>query len=259
VKRRKPPIMSVNSANNAHPLRQTSFPPDGTDVGMRSPSVDTMSIVSGSVVGKKKRGRKPKNADDASISGGKALTVVSGRSGTGGKRALSPDDEDDIGDGTEVAVVTRTKEEKEKEKQHRAMLVENFDPQQFSRYECWRSSRLSDQVVRRLINQTLSQSVPASIILAVKSVTKIYAGEIIERARKVQSQWIESQGGLMSPPAENDELRGPLTAEHLREALRRYKLEREGGFVGLLNLGRQEFAIGGERFGLKAMGRRLLR
>lgn len=52
---------------------------------------------------------------------------------------------------------------------------------------------------------------------------------------------------------------GPSTVGHLREALRRYELEREGGFVGLLRSGIQEHAVGVERFGLKVMGRRPLR
>lgn len=109
---------------------------------------------------------------------------------------------------------------------------------------------------------------PASVILAVKSVTKIFAGEIIELARRVQLQWLEvsdeSQTGLPSPPFSETETRkeprrGPLTAEHLREALRRYKLERKAGNVGLLSLPKQQSSSGVERFGLKALGRRLLK
>jgi transcription initiation factor TFIID subunit 11 len=120
----------------------------------------------------------------------------------------------------------------------------------------------------QLINQTLSQSVPASVILAVKSVAKIFAGEIIEGARRVQLQWLEASGesqtGLPSPPPDNDDdtrerPRGPLTADHLREALRRYKLERQPGNVGLMGLARQQMSNGSERFGLKVMGRRLLK
>jgi len=100
-------------------------------------------------------------------------------------------------------------------------------------------------------------------------VTKIFAGEIIESARKVQLQWLEasqeSQTGLHSPPpSDNDEglkekRRGPLTADHLREALRRYKLERKSGNVGLLGLARQQMSNGTERFGLRVMGKRLLK
>jgi transcription initiation factor TFIID subunit 11 len=152
-------MMTTTSSLSVHPLRQTSFPPDGNNEifspGARSPSVDTMSLVSGSVAGpevKKKRGRKPKHAEDtASLAGGRAPTAVSGASGRGGKsRGLSVEEDDDIGGETDVAIVSRTKEEKEKEKQHRAMLVAAFDDDQFKRYEVWRSSRLSDSIVRRV-------------------------------------------------------------------------------------------------------------
>ena len=158
VKRRKPSMMSTTSSMSIHPLRQTSFPPDGSEQFSppgRSPSVDTMSLVSGSLVaggGKKKRGRKPKGFEDnASVAGGAAPTAVSGTSGRGrASRGMSIEEEDDVGEGMDVAIVARTKEEKEKEKQHRAMLVSAFDEDQFKRYEVWRSSRLADSVVRRV-------------------------------------------------------------------------------------------------------------
>lgn len=150
-------MMSNASGLNVHPLRQTSFPPDDpfSPGAVRSPSVDTMSLVSGSIAGepgKKKRGRKPKNAEDtASLAGGLAPTAVSGVSGRGrASRGMTADEDDDVGGETAVAIVTRTKEEKEKEKQHRAMLVSAFDEDQFLRYEKWRSSKLSDAVVRRV-------------------------------------------------------------------------------------------------------------
>lgn len=114
--------------------------------------------------------------------------------------------------------------------------------------------------------------------MAVKSVTKVFAGELIERARKIQTQWLaasaESQTDDLdargaAPVDANKDLqlweankedvrRGPLTAEHLREALRRYKAERAGGLVGLMGLDRGQHSTGADRFGLKARGRRLL-
>ncbi len=160
MKRRKASMMSTTSALNVHPLRQTSFPPDGNEVfspgDVRSPSVDTMSLVSGSMAGapvKKKRGRKPKGAEDtASLAGGVAPTAVSGASGRGrASRGMSIEEDDDVGGEMDVAIVSRSKEEKEKEKQHRAMLVTAFDEMQFRRYEHWRQARLSDSVVRRVI------------------------------------------------------------------------------------------------------------
>jgi transcription initiation factor TFIID subunit 11 len=105
---------------------------------------------------KKKRGRKPKAADDAaSAVGGRAMTAVSGVSGRGGaSRALSPEEEEEVGQGMDVSIVARTQEEKEKEARHRAMLVSAFDEEQFRRYECWRQARLSDAVVRRACLKT---------------------------------------------------------------------------------------------------------
>lgn len=107
------------------------------------------------------------------------------------------------------------------------------------------------------------------MILAVKSVAKIYAGEIIERARKTQSQWLEasaeSQTGLPSPPADADKpkeketRRGPLLPDHLRESIRRYMLGREGALAGLLGLWQHQQNSGVERFGAKVMGKRLLK
>jgi transcription initiation factor TFIID subunit 11 len=173
-KRRKPSTSSITSSS--HPLRQTSFPPENpTDrgyslqafsPGARSPSIDTMSLVSGGVAAapiKKKRGRKPKNynpdADAASVAGGVAPSVAASRTSAraGGasraSRGLSVDEDDDEDGGRgglDVAVVARTNEEKEKENRYRAMLVGEFDSEQFRRFECWRSARLADSVVRRV-------------------------------------------------------------------------------------------------------------
>jgi len=234
-------------------------------------------MVSGSQTGpvKKKRGRKSKGIvnDTTSLAGGKALTAVSGASGRGGRGtsrgAVEEEEEDDADEDTAVTVAARTQEEKEKENRYRAMLFERFDKMQQRRYELWRSARFSESVIRRLVNQTLSQSAPASVILAIRFVTKVFAGEIIEKARKVQSQWLEatqeSQTGLQSPPLSETEerhketRRGPLTPDHLREALRRLKLERGGGAVGLLALWKLQQHSGVERFGLKVQGKRLLK
>jgi transcription initiation factor TFIID subunit 11 len=103
--------------------------------------------------------------------------------------------------------------------------------------------------------------------LAVKSATKVFAGDLIEEARKVQSQWIEatqdSQTGLPSPPGEGfnpeEKRRGPLLPDHLREAFRRHMTEGAGGLVGELGLWQQQQSSGVERFGTKLRGKRLMR
>ena len=161
-KRRKASMLSTTSASSAHPLRQTSFPPESASAVVdtlrysRSPSVDTMSLRSASVAGgPKKRGRKKKakEGDDESVMGGKAKSTVSGTSG-GKKRKASvisaDEDEDDEDMANAVEMVVRTDEEREKEQERRHMLVSNLTPEQFERYEAWRSAKLSEATTRRV-------------------------------------------------------------------------------------------------------------
>ena len=162
LKRRKASNISVTSATSAHPLRQTSFPPESRGESYRSPSVDTMSIVSGSQVSgtdppKKKRGRKAKNADAGSkeptpsLVGGRAPTVVSTNAGDNGNTAAEEEEDKSGPRALELVDSTaRTQEQKKEEIKLRAFLVEAFDPEQMARYECWRASKLSDAVVKRV-------------------------------------------------------------------------------------------------------------
>ena len=172
-KRRKQSTMSITSNHSAHPLRQTSFPPDDVDgagraysPSGRSPSIDNASLVSGSMAGVKqgkKRGRKPKNHTNdeggsliGSTMGSKAgvgstaASLISGK-GQRGDQEQSPEEEDDDGAANmDVALTAHTEEEKIREKFHRSVLVDALDKDQYSRYEAWRSAKLSDSTVRRV-------------------------------------------------------------------------------------------------------------
>lgn len=161
-----------------------------------------------------------------------------------------------------------------------------------------------------------------------RAVAKVFIGDIIEGARRVQAEWIEKTGekqtDLPSPPAtphaaasssninsnlggegpqqsqtqgnsathtngengeggdaaaadkgdenmpdasqqekekekERDDRRGPLRPEHLREALRRYKMGFEGGGVGMQLIWHQQQQNGVERFPTRTGGRRIFR
>ncbi|KHN94965.1 transcription initiation factor TFIID subunit 11 [Metarhizium album ARSEF 1941] len=282
IKRRKPSSLSQSSAP-AHPLRQTSFPPEGRSPYARSPSVDATSIVSGgahsaaaSGVARKKRGRKSKNAkgDEGegtpSLVGGRAPTSVSGQGGD--KEAEDDEDDEENGEMAVEASGARTQEQKQEEIRLRAMLVEAFDSEQYNRYELWRAAKLSDAVVKRVVNATVSQSVPQMVSTAVKAVAKLFAGEIIEAARNVQGEWIsagEKQTDLPTPPPSTDDgandgagepevRRGPMRPDHLREAWRRYKLSGESRGVGVQQLWHAQQGSGVERFSTRTR-RRLFR
>jgi len=98
--------------------------------------------------------------------------------------------------------------------------------------------------------------------MAIRSVAKLYAGDIIEEARRVQAEWIANTGeeqvsaGTPTPPTLNpdgteqprEELVGPLRPEHLREAVLRYQRENRGGGVGMQNLWQVQQQSGVEQY-----------
>ena len=112
---------SVHSAaSSAHPLRQTSFPPEesATLTGERSPSVDSEitnitgkgSLAPGGGRKKKTKGRGKQAA--ASVKSSAKEKTVDGREGTG----EVPDDDEEDDDGAEDVVDGVEEEDRETEK-----------------------------------------------------------------------------------------------------------------------------------------------
>lgn len=130
------------------------------------------------------------------------------------------------------------------EKRNLDLLMDAFTPQQKELYEQYRRVKLPIAAVRKLINHTLSQSVVKPIPISVQGAAKMFVGELIERAREVQveemclkeklptGEEVPEEAGVKERTKERD--RGPLLPDHLREALRRYKKDREGGSAGFL-------------------------
>ncbi|QSZ31123.1 hypothetical protein DSL72_000686 [Monilinia vaccinii-corymbosi] len=289
IKRRKASMISTTSTHSAHPLRQTSFPPESAEFTPgyeRSPSLDNVSLVSGSVAGgpsKRKRVRKSKSGK-SDFEGSNVGGPVKSEGPASKKRRTSTgnieeDEEEDNNVDQTMTSMTSSIEEKQREIQRRALLANHLDPEQFERYTAMRAVKFPDATIRRIVNQTLSQSVPGTVILAVKSVAKQFVGELIEGARKVQTQWIEAgepNSGLVHPGVEvtataNGEENGgevkatkelrraPLQADHLREALRRLRLGNEDGLAGQLNLWQLQQRSGVERFASRVGGKRLFK
>ncbi|KAI1776272.1 histone-fold-containing protein [Hypoxylon cercidicola] len=295
LKRRKASTMSMASTGSAHPLRQTSFPPDELQSQtfspsyQRSPSIDTMSLVSGSQVSgapmKKKRGRKSK-AERASVAAAEALrdgspSVVGGRAPTvlsnvSGAQAGKDADQDGGKEGEfempeNMASVSaaRTKEQIEEEKELYAMVKSQMDTQQFHRYEVWRRSTLKPADVKKHINIVTSQSCPPNVHQMMQVVCKMFVGDVVEAARDIQQEWIqlgEKQTDLpdddVKPVSELSvhHRRAPLRPEHLREAYRRQKAASEhGGAMGSLMVWNQQTHNGAERFAVRAGGRRVFK
>jgi transcription initiation factor TFIID subunit 11 len=277
----------------------------------------TGSIVNGA--GGKKRKRKG-DGDTASITGSmrgsKAGTAgpegASQVNGEGGADAEEEEDDDDA-DEMEALLegVKDTEATKKQEKEHERLLMDAMDEEQQDRYGMYRRIRLKRETVRKLVNQTLSQSVPQPVIIAVTSYSKSFLGEIIDRALTIRDEWavtrthipnptiptpllrlglqhpknhrpnsvpdpraIQDSGFFMNHPQIKgekywtevpkdasledrlkDEDKGPLTPAHLREALRRYKRDCEGGGAGFAGMSLE----GVERTMGRTGGRRLFR
>ncbi len=126
--------------------------------------------------------------------------------------------------------------------------------------------------------------------MATKATSKVFVGQIIERARVVQTQWLhasvedparESPPGANRTPKDDEDdekrcrytkaeiaqweknqdesRRPPLLGGHLIEAYRRIKEESSELQAGLGNLSRTQHPTGLETFGPKFGGKRKLR
>jgi transcription initiation factor TFIID subunit 11 len=145
------------------------------------------------------------------------------------------------------------------------MLLDAFTPDQTERYDTWRRVKLRKESVRKLTNHTLSQSVPASIITTINGYTKVLISELVERARDVQLEWMAATDTLPTGEKVPEDAplkdrmkiedRGPLTPDHMREAYRRYRKDREGGCAGILGLS----LAGRETTAARMGGRKLFR
>ncbi|KAJ7496734.1 hTAFII28-like protein conserved region-domain-containing protein [Mycena latifolia] len=95
------------------------------------------------------------------------------------------------------------------------VLMENLTPLQYERFEAYRRQPLSKQAVRKVIQQTVGMQVSLQVAQIVAGFSKVFVGEMVERARAVQERRGET---------------GPLSPDHLREAYRIY--QNEAGRVG---------------------------
>ncbi|GAD96869.1 transcription initiation factor TFIID subunit beta [Paecilomyces variotii No. 5] len=227
--RKRPSISSTASQQGMkrarmHPLRQTSFPASlDADPRVFSATSDAGSVTgsfTGSLGGAsaatgegvfagakaKKRGRKSKvekerEREDATST--RAGTVDGTRTGSvdadggsvragGGGGGDDGDDDEDFDDEGELLGGDEGPTDTEAEKKNLAILVDAFNPIQSARYDLFKRAKLRKETLRRIVNHALSQSVPASVVTTINGFTKVFAGEIIEKARTVQAEWAEA-------------------------------------------------------------------
>ncbi|CAG8711291.1 5417_t:CDS:2, partial [Acaulospora morrowiae] len=90
------------------------------------------------------------------------------------------------------------------------MLLKAFSPEQTERFEVYRRSALSKPNIKKLVSSIFGYSCSNNISIVVAGFSKIFIGEIIEKALDIKNEWGSE---------------GPLSPDHIREAFRRYKKE----------------------------------
>lgn len=104
------------------------------------------------------------------------------------------------------------------EKEKMKLLISHFNEEQMSRYESFRRANVNRSSVKKLANAVLNQSITANVVVTLCSASKVFVGEIMEKAREIQQRMDPP------PPDEVDKAR-PIKPEHLREAWRLFKME----------------------------------
>lgn len=94
-------------------------------------------------------------------------------------------------------------EEDEKEKMQ--VLWSQFTEEQLNRYEMYRRSTFPKASIKRLMQSISGTSVSQNVVIAMSGIAKVFVGELVEEAIKIQARYGES---------------GPVEPKHLREAYR---------------------------------------
>ncbi|KAI7833722.1 TAFII28-like protein [Kickxella alabastrina] len=87
---------------------------------------------------------------------------------------------------------------------------------QRQRYDVYRRTALNKGSVKKLAYHILNQQISSTLTFVLAGFSKVFVGEIVERAVQLKIERGETE-------------EGPLKPEHLREAYRLYKKETQTG------------------------------
>lgn len=84
-------------------------------------------------------------------------------------------------------------------------LWSQLSEEQLNRYEMFRRSTFPKASIKRLMQSMTGSPVTQNVVIAMSGMAKVYVGELVEEAIKIQARYGES---------------GPIEPKHLREAHR---------------------------------------
>jgi len=120
--------------------------------------------------------------------------------GNGSESPVSEEGEQNEQNGQQKAVLP---EGSDKEKMQ--IIWSQFTEEQLNRYEMFRRSTFPKASIKRLIQSISGSSVSQNVVIAMSGIAKVFVGELVEEAIRIQSRYGES---------------GPVEPKHLREAYR---------------------------------------
>ncbi|KAJ2083930.1 transcription initiation factor TFIID subunit 11 [Coemansia sp. RSA 988] len=109
-----------------------------------------------------------------------------------------PQPEESMSDDDQIGLIRQSKEEVRE-------MWEQMSDEQRQRYGVYRRAALNKSAVKKLVSQVLNQQITSTLTFVIAGFSKVFIGEIVERAVQLQSDQGEE---------------GPLSPEHLREAYR---------------------------------------
>jgi transcription initiation factor TFIID subunit 11 len=104
-------------------------------------------------------------------------------------------------------------------------LMKAMTEEQQDRYSAFRRHFLDKRFVKRLLQHLTRQTVTPQIVTLVAGVGKVFVGQIVEKAREVRQERLTASANGIPQPHINH--RQSIRPDHLAEALRRYREERE--------------------------------